>query len=46
MLLLGLDRIGSTDKYCSGDGTFVKDNVIFSSIVGTTHVKSQEGAFC
>ena len=30
-----LDRLGSVNEYEAGEGTFVKDNIIYSSILGS-----------
>ena len=37
-----LDRVGDCSEYDNGDGTFVDNGIIYSSIVGTLHKRKQD----
>jgi len=42
---VSLDRLGSVNEYEAGEGTFVKDNIIYASILGSKVISKTDCLF-
>lgn len=42
---VSIDRLGSVNEYEAGEGTFVKDNIIYASILGSKVISKDDCRF-